>query len=288
MAHKPLICSIGDLVSDVVVHLSSDPQRGTDTPARIRHIRGGSAANVCAAVIAAGGKARFIGQVGDDAVGHHLAEALTDAGVDTHITKRGTTGTIVALVDASGERSFLTDRGASLHLGSVAPNMLDGVDVLHVPLYSLLSGALAESTQLLIGEALDRGIGFSLSTSSVAALREFGRGEFLSLIKNLQPDLVFANLPEARYALQGHPWFVGAKATVVTAGARAARYTRPDGSDHRRNPDKTDVSDTTGAGDAFAAGFLAAWNQSDVPEDWLDAGHRLARRSLGVPGASLA
>ncbi len=287
-SHNPLICSVGDLVSDVIVHLTSDPQRGTDTAARIQVVRGGSAANVCAAVVSAGGRGRFIGQVGDDAPGRDLAASLTAAGVDTHITMRGTTGTIVALVDASGERSFLTDRGASLHLGSVRPTVLDDVDVLHVPLYSLLSGELAESTQLLIGEALDRGIAFSLGTSSVAALREFGRSEFLALVKNLQPDLVFANLPEARYALQGHPWFVGAKATVVTAGSRAARYTQPDGSDHRRDPEAAEVSDTTGAGDAFTAGFLVAWRGGGLPQEWLDAGHRLARRSLGVPGASFA
>lgn len=286
---QPVICSVGDLVSDVIVHLSRDPQRGTDTAARIHYVRGGSAANVCAAAVAAGGKGRFVGQVGDDAPGRQLADALTTAGVDTHITMRGTTGTIVALVDGTGERSFLTDRGASLHLGSVAPEVLDGVDVLYVPLYSLLSGALAESTQLLIGEALDRGIAFALGTSSVAALREFGRAEFLGLIKSLQPDLVFANLPESQYALQGHPWFVGAKGTVVTAGSRAARYTRPDGTDFRRVPESGDVQDTTGAGDAFTAGFLVAWvGQTGTPEDWLDAGHRLARRCLATPGAAVA
>lgn len=281
----PLICVVGDLVADVIVHLTRDPQRGTDTPARIHQVRGGSAANVSSATVAAGGRARFVGQVGDDPVGRELAESLTADGVDTRITKRGTTGTIVALVDGSGERSFLTDRGASLHLGSVDPGVLDGVDVLHVPLYSLLSGALAGSTQSLIGEALEREIPVSLATSSVAALREFGRGEFLALIKNLQPHLVFTNLPEARYVLQGHPWFVGAKGTVVTAGPRAARYTQPDGSDHRRVPETTEAIDTTGAGDAFTAGFLVAWQQGGLPEDWLDAGHRLAQRCLNLPGA---
>lgn len=284
---SPLICSVGDLISDVVVLLDRDPQRGTDTPAKIQRTRGGSAANVCAAVIAAGGRARFVGQVGDDADGELLAASLGDVGVDTHISSHGTSGTIVALVDSSGERSFLTDRGASIHLSYIDSSVLDGVDVLHVPMYSLVTGALAEATQRLIGEAIDREIPVTLSTSSVSVLREFGRGEFLALVKSLRPHMVFANKQEARYVLDGHPWFVGAGATVVTAGSRPARFTRPDGSDYRSSPDVISVTDTTGAGDTFTAGFLVAFCGGGDPTGWLDAGHRLASRSLNAVGASL-
>lgn len=283
----PLICSIGDLIADVVVRLDRDPRRGTDTPARIERVRGGSAANVCAAVVAGGGQARFIGQVGNDAEGANLKESLLASGVEGHITSRGTTGAIVVLVDASGERSFLTDRGAAVHLSFVDPGVLEGVDALHVPLYSLLTGALAESTQILIGEAIERQIPVTLATSSVAALEEFGRQEFLALVKSLKPALVFANLPESRYVLQGHPWFVGAGATVVTSGAGVARATRPDGSDYRRKPDVVDVVDTTGAGDAFTAGFLVDWCGGADLGDCLDAGHRLAQRCLGSAGAEV-
>ncbi len=288
VSKKPLVCSVGDLVTDVVVHLDSDPQRGTDTPVRVHRVRGGSAANVCAGAVAAGGRGRFVGQVGDDHEGEVLAASLEEHGVDTRLAVHGTTGTIVVLVDTSGERSFLTDRGTAVHFSHVAPDVLDDVDVLHVPLYSLLTGALAESTHQLIGEALDRSIPVTISTSSVSALREFGRKEFLSLVKNVEPSLVFANLPEAKYALQGHPWFVGAGATVVSAGSRAARFTKPDGSDHRREPGPVDALDTTGAGDAFTAGFLVAWCRGGTPQDWLDAGHRLAGSSLSRPGAALS
>ena len=287
VSQKPLVCSIGDLITDVVVHLDRDPQRGTDTPVRVHRVRGGSAANVCAGAVAAGGAGRFVGQVGDDHDGAALAASLKEQGVDTRLALHGVTGTIVVLVDASGERSFLTDRGTAVHLNHVARDVLDDVDVLHVPLYSLLTGALAESTQQLIGEAIDRSIPVTISTSSVSALREFGRKEFLALIKSVEPSLVFANLPEAKYALQGHPWFVGAGGTVVSAGSRAARFTQPDGSDHRREPGDIDVIDTTGAGDAFTAGFLVSWRRGGRPSDWLDAGHRLAGSSLGAPGAGI-
>lgn len=285
--NPPLICSVGDLISDVVVLLDRDPQRGTDTPAKIQRTRGGSAANVCAAVVAAGGRSRFVGQVGNDADGELLTASLAAAGVEMHASRQGSSGTIVALVDSSGERSFLTDRGASIHLSFIDSAVLDNVDVLHVPLYSLVTGALAEATQRLIGEAIDREIPVTLGTSSVSVLAEFGRGEFLALVKNLKPHIVFANHDEARFALDGHPWFVGAGATVVTAGSRPARFTRPDGSDWRSAPEETLVTDTTGAGDGFTAGFLVSWCGGDDPEVWLAAGHRLARRSLNAVGASL-
>src|SRR5690606_9313660 len=132
---RPMLCTIGDLVEDVVVWLRADPVRGTDTNARIFRRRGGSAANVAALAALAGGTSRFVGQVGADSVGEAMVAALKAAGVHTHITSSGTTGTIVVLVDHEGERTMLTDRGAATQLASAPPNVLDGVRILHVPAY---------------------------------------------------------------------------------------------------------------------------------------------------------
>jgi len=281
------VCSVGDLVVDIVVHLDRDPQRGTDTPAAIIHRRGGSAANVAAGVVAAGGVGRFVGQVGDDHVATMLLESLTEAGVDARVVQRGTTGTIVVLVDQAGERSFLTDRGAALHLSGVPSDVLDNVDLLHVPAYSLTAGSLAETTQQLIGEAVEREIPVSLSTSSVSVLVEYGRERFLDLVRIIQPALIFANHAEAEFMLQGHPWFRHSEATIITASGGEARLVRPDGTDARARPEPIEPVDTTGAGDAFTAGFLVAHLHGDSAEDSLHAGHALARRTLETPGAAL-
>lgn len=283
----PRICTIGDLVTDIVVHLDRDPQRGTDTPAQIEHVRGGSAANVAVAAVASGGAGRFIGQVGNDDRGRLLIENLSQHGVETMVTERGSTGSIVVLVDGQGERSFLTDRAAAAHLATVPPGALDDVDLLHVPAYSLVSGGLAETCHQLIGDAVDREIPVSISTSSVSALAEFGRTRFLDLIKQLRPEIVIANRDEASYLLQGHPWFTHASTTVITAGARAARFIRPDGSDVRVVPDEIDAQDTTGSGDAFTGAFLMAYVEGADPSDALAAGHAMARRTLRVAGAGL-
>lgn len=284
----PLICTVGDLVTDVVVHLDSDPQRGTDTPARVEHVRGGSAANVAVAAVASGGSARFVGQVGDDARGRQLVTDLQNTGVDTLVAERGHTGTIVVLVDDRGERSFLTDRGAAVHLAGAPSSALDGVDILHVPAYSFMFGGLADTSHQLIGEAVDRGIAISISTSSVAALAEFGRDRFLDLVKHIQPELVMANSDEAKFLLRGHPWFTHAVATVITAGARPARLVRPDGSDVRVAPEPISPLDTTGAGDAFTGAFLVAHARGEDAKASLMAGHTMARRTLDVSGAGLS
>jgi sugar/nucleoside kinase (ribokinase family) len=283
----PLICAVGDLVADIIVRLDSDPQRGTDTPAKIEFKRGGSAANVAVAVAAAGGDARFIGQIGDDFVATMLAEELTSHGVDLRIVRSGTTGTIVVLVDDTGERSFLTDRAAVLHLANVPASDLDGVDWLHVPAYSLTTGTLAETVQHLIGDAVDREIPISLSTSSVSVLVEYGRERFLDLVNAIQPEVVIANRAEAKYLLQGHPWFRNSKVTVVTAEDRPASFVRPDGSEARVSPEPVDVKDSTGAGDAFTGAFLVAYASGESPEACLRAGHDMARRTLEQSGAGL-
>ncbi len=281
------ICCLGDLVVDVIVHLDRDPQRGTDTPASIVHRRGGSAANVALSAVEAGAQALFVGQVGDDLPGSQLVEEMSYGGVDLHVVRRGSTGTIVVLVDETGERSFLTDRGAAMHLSAVPATVLDDVDILHIPAYSFSGGALAETTQQLIGEAVDREIPISLSTSSVSMLADYGRDRFLDLIRLVRPRFVFANHDEAKFLLQGHPWFSHSEATIITASANEARYVQPDGTDVRVRPEPTDVVDTTGAGDSFTAGYLAAHLRGESPERALTAGHSLARRTLLTPGAAL-
>src|SRR5688572_17833675 len=110
-----MLCAVGDLVEDVVVLLDGPPARGTDTTARISRHRGGSAANVAVAAAAASRekRARFVGHVGADDLGDRLLAELAAAGVDLAVTRGGHTGSIVVLVDPDGERTMLTDRGAS-------------------------------------------------------------------------------------------------------------------------------------------------------------------------------
>lgn len=284
-----MLAAIGDLVEDVVVHLRTDPRKGTDTPATIVRRRGGSAANVAALAAASGIPSRFVGQVGDDALGRGLVADLAAGGVDTLVATHGATGSIVVLVDHKGERTFLTDRGAAANLVDVAPGALDGVGVLHMPVYCLAADPLARTASRLVGDAAARDIPVTIDLSSVSVLEEFGAAEILSFLDTVRPNVVFANQAEHRVLGLGERDPVpGAAVTIIKGGAEPTLIITPQG-DVMSVPVRPvdDVVDTTGAGDAFAAGYLGAFLTGSSPRIAVDLAHRLASRVLGSAGASL-
>lgn len=271
-----MLASLGDLVEDVIVRLDGPVNVASDTHAIISHRRGGSAANVVARAAALGHPARFLGQVGTDAIGTALIADLVDDGVDASLVRRrGSTGTIVALVDHLGERSMLTDRGACLDLDDPDPSWLDGVSTLHVPFYSLATGPIAATASTVIDWAHERNVAVSIDVSSTAILFEVGIGEVVRLLTEAAPTLVLANDDEAA-ALQIDGPMVGAH-TVVKRGPRSALVHQVDGSVTAVDAIAVPwVTDTTGAGDAFAAGFLAHDGWAADPVAACTAGHHAA------------
>lgn len=284
MAAEPvggMLATLGDLVEDVVVRLDGSVNVASDTPASISRRRGGSAANVAVAAAGLGHRSRFLGQVGTDAIGTALLSEMTDGGVDVAWVRRaGSTGTIVALVDPTGERSMLTDRRTCVDLSDPDPAWLDDVDVLHVPLYSLASGAVAATATTLIGWAHERNIDVSIDASSSAVLRDMGTARVQGLLADLEPDVLLANRDEAlALDIDGA---VGGCVTVVKAGADPATVHFPNApAIEVPGIVVADVRDTTGAGDAFAAGFLThlgGWRHDPVSA--CRSGHRCAAALL--------
>jgi sugar/nucleoside kinase (ribokinase family) len=270
-----VLATLGDLVEDVIVRLDGPVNIASDTPATISHRRGGSAANTAAAAARHGAAARFLGQVGTDAIGGALLEELAQLGVDVSMVRRsGSTGTIVALVDDRGERSMLTDRRTCTHLADPDPGWLDGVDVLHVPFYSLAVGAIAATARTLIAWAHERDIAVSIDLSSTSVMDAFGVEEVRRSIVELSPAIVFANRDEtAAFDTSSVPT---GTLLVEKRGPDAAVLHRSHGSAVEVPAIAVDgVDDTTGAGDAFAAGFLTAdWR--DDPVGACESGHRTA------------
>jgi sugar/nucleoside kinase (ribokinase family) len=284
---------IGDLVEDVIVWLAEPLRQGTDTEAEIFHTRGGSAANV-ASFAGRLGPTRFIGCVGNDHLGDSLVQNLEADGVDVRVQRKHVTGTIVILIDQSGERSMLPNRGAATLLDDVPDEWLDRLELLHVPAYTFSGEPVGTTVIDVIRRAKRKGILVSIDASSTGMLERYGVERFLDLMVELRPDFLIGNESEMALlglAVDGRP---GPQATrlpdtirVTKAGADPTIVDQP-GKEQLVVPVPLvpEVRDLTGAGDAFAAGFLSTFLQTRDLRNACVGGHASAARVLSSPGAS--
>ena len=278
---RTLVC-IGDLVEDVVVWTDGVTRAGTDNPARIHRARGGAAANVAAFASRLGTPVRFIGRVGHDAAGEALMRDLEAAGVEAKVQRQGRTGTIVILVDGSGERTMYPDRAAAAELADVPDSWISGAAAVHLSAYSLTGTVPHQAAEIAHAE----GAIVTIDASSVALIDSLGPDTFRARIRALQPTCLFANRAEAdlgclrQLATHGTTVVIkhGLDPTAIHTDGRSVSVPVPP---------VDDVRDTTGAGDAFAAGFLSAVLDDADTVEAVEAGHRLARMVLTEPGATL-
>lgn len=287
------IVVVGDLATDVVARYAGSLQFGSDTRADIATYGGGSAGNVTAWLAATGVPAVFICRVGNDDAGRGQVARLTDAGVDVRVSIDPclATGAVVVLVDSEGERTMLPDRGANAALApsDLPPEVFAKGGHLHLSGYPLLHESSRPAAQAALTMARSAGMTSSVDPSSVAPLRDAGADLFMEWTRGT--DLCIANLDEARLlAGLGSPADIAKRLATSTYGevvikCGAAGAVWSDGSAVESVPAApTQAMDSTGAGDAFAAGFLARWT-ADVPAvECLRAGALLAAKAVGRSG----
>ena len=285
-SHGPgVLVTVGDLVEDVIVWSAAPTRPATDNACVIRRSRGGSAANV-AAFASALMPARFIGCVGEDPVADVLTSELAGHGVDVRVQRRGRTGTVVVLIDSGGERTMYPDRAAAADLAEVPPAWLDSAVALHAPSYCFAAEPTGTSVLRLLGHAGRAGVPVSLDASSTGMIEEYGLARYLDLVESVKPAVFFANAHEAGLLDVTRPRFAKTL-TVVKNGAGSTIVTPPGGPPCAVPvPEAPPARDSTGAGDAFAAGFLAARAHGADPVEAARAGHDLARSVLFSPGAT--
>ena len=296
---------LGDLMLDVVLAPTRPLAAGTDVPGRVMLRQGGSAASTARWLARLGVRTILVCAVGRDPEGRALVAALEREGVHVRATRVAgeRTGRIGVLVAPGGERSFVADRGAA---DRVAPDDLRTadfrVDLMHIPAYSLLGDPLGRAGARAIELARAGGALVSLDLASVGPLLAGGRPEATRLVRDAAPDVLFATGSEAE-AFAGRRDITSlqelAGVVVIKRGRDGARVL----AGSRTAPLAFDVAtkplagpDTTGAGDAFDAGFLHAWvaappdlrNRPATLRRAVLAAHRAAARQLASRPIELA
>jgi ribokinase len=240
---------------DVIVRLETPVAEGDDTTAETRVGAGGQAANVAAWVTALGEEARFVGKRAGDAAGRLVEDELRSRGVDlVGPVVEGRNGVVVALVGPNGDRTMASDRGVSPQLRPEELEMrwFRGCGWLHLSGYSLLRSPIDEAGAKAAGAVRALGGKVSVDLASASLIRGYGPERLLARLRLLEPDVVFANDEEVASVGEELP-----AATLVRK--RGPHGIVVNGEALPAVP--ADVVDSTGAGDALAAGFIVGGPQ---------------------------
>ncbi|WP_130513133.1 carbohydrate kinase family protein [Krasilnikovia cinnamomea] len=286
---------VGDLVTDVLVVHGSPIETGTDTDAAITLTGGGQAANTAAWLAHAGCAVTLVAAVGEDPAGRERVAELTARGVRCAVRAHegAPTGSVVVLATAD-ERTMLADRGAALLLdpGDVAAAVAaaPGATHLHLSGYPLLDARSRPGGLAALATAHTHGLTMSVDAASAGPLRRAGAAAFLDWVRGA--DLLLCNADEAAVLAgpgtaqeQARALTGAARHVVVKCGGAGAVWASRDGTTERVAAARVPVVDPTGAGDAFAAGLLAAWCAGAGPPAALAAGTALGAEAVRRVGA---
>lgn len=258
---------IGDLNADITIVADSAIAPGSDTQGTVALVAGGSAANVAAVAVSPELDVRFAGVVGDDALGRFLVDDLVTRCIEVcGIDRTGATSRAIAAVIApNGERSMVSDLSTATVLGidDVEERWLDHVDWLHLTAYTWFPEGGPEVLERLVDLATARQVPWSLDPSSAQMLQD-GRPISDALDAFSGVAVIFPNHDEAR-VLTGRDDPTAAARSLLDVAETVAVTRGPDGvsvaSRHHgvfhAAAHEVELINTLGAGDAFAAGFLA-------------------------------
>lgn len=284
---------VGDLVTDVLVQAAGPLSPGSDTRATIAQRGGGAGANTACWLAECGVDTALVSRVGGDEVGRARTLELLGFNVEAIVSvdHEAITGTVVVLVGTDGERTMLADRGASLRLSAedIDPRVFAPGVHLHLSGYVLLDEHSRGAAMYALDIARSHGMTVSVDAASAAPLATVGPEAFLSWTAGL--DLLLANADEARILTGCQDATTAAIAlarscriAVVTDGAAGAVWAS-DGTVRHCPAEPVQVIDTTGAGDAFAAGLLTDWlTPGSTADSALVAGAARAACAVMIPG----
>lgn len=302
-AASRVLC-IGDIALDVIVKLEiaggsdgfSRLRYGSDTPSRVITRGGGAAANVASWLSTTDIGVDLLVRIGDDSVGSALVDELESQGVRCHVRRIPdvATGTVVVLVDRSGERTMLPDSGANAGLSASDLPPLSGYSASYISGYALFNRSSHQGV-LDIFASLDRSrIPVIFDPASIGTMSAFAARE--AIVENLpRSDVMILNEPEARFLAGAQDAPVEELLSSLTRHAQIVVIKRNEsgavaidsttGQHVTDRQARKDPVDTTGAGDSFAAGFIAEWSKKRDLSAAVESGNLMAGRCVEVIGA---
>jgi sugar/nucleoside kinase (ribokinase family) len=286
------ILCLGDIMLDVTAVVGASITQGVETRAAISTQGGGAAANVASWLAVNGTPSHLIARVGDDAAGRTVLAELDRFGV-THsntVIPDANTGVVVVLVDALGERTMFPDSGANAGLSMADLPPLDEFTAVYLSGYPLVNPKSRTGALDILRAVKERGLPVIFDPSTVGVLLEVGLNlvrEWLSLV-----DVVVLNEEEAHF-LSGKQNPVEAAIellaltplVVIKRGSSGALAQGRGSALVQIQAVEATIIDTTGAGDAFAAGFIQSWSQGEDLLAALQTGAVLAAQCVAIVGS---
>jgi sugar/nucleoside kinase (ribokinase family) len=289
------VLCIGDVMLDVIARINVSPQKinyGSDTASRISTSSGGAAGNVAAWLTRTDAHSTIISHVGDDPAGAAIIAEFDALGV-THgdlVIPDETSGVVVVLVDSSGERTMFPDKGANSRLTLADLPDLSGFQAVYISGYALLNPLARDGVLAMIEKIKADGLPIYFDPASVGAMKDVTDKELHRWFSMM--DVLFLNEEESIYLTgsvdieRALDYLLDFSQVVVIKRGSAGAIAKVRGFDSISVPAiAKSIVDTTGAGDSFAAGFIASFLQSHDLTAALLAGSELAAGCVAIVGA---
>lgn len=273
-------------MQDILISHKDEIAFGSDTQANIKIQGGGSATNAAVWASTQNLEVGLVARIGDDQTGKIILEELNRPNLNLNLVKTNgvSSGSCAILIDATGERTMFPDPGANIFLTSndVPKEWFEQAEIIHISAYSLLR----KNTKNAIGEIIKIAKENGLKTSvDVASSQPLIDNDGFNALKDLAPwDYLFANKDEAQVLGDITKIKSLCKNLILKQGSKESLWIKED-FEIKDVPEKVEIVDLIGAGDAFAAGFLVSVINKETPQNTLKNANQLGAKAVGISGA---
>jgi len=280
------IIFVGDVMQDILISFKDQIAYGSDTQSQIKMQGGGSATNSACWAATQNVSVGLVARIGDDQTGKLIREGLIHPNLSLNLieTPNSRSGSCAILIDAQGERTMFPDPGANLFLSpdDVPADWIKTAEIIHISAYSLLRKNTQNSIKEIILNAKQQNLKISIDVASSQPLID---NDGFNALSQLAPfDYLFANKDEAEVLGDISKIKLLCHNLILKQGSKESIWLS-NNQELKDIPEKTNVVDSIGAGDAFAAGFLTSVIKKEPAANTLKNANNLGSHAVKISGA---